>query len=549
MDKFVKKLGPKASGSRPQLSTQPIEKVLQDNFGFAEFRSPFQENAIRSLLPRDRDVYVCLPTGGGKSLCYQLPTLAHSAGLTIVVSPLIALINDQILHLKKKNIRAETINSTLSKSALSKIVDDLAYGVRIDDPIRFVYVCPETLKTEKFMRAISGQVRMKRILYIAVDEAHCVSQMGHDFRKDYLLIGNFVKNLRQQMGAGTNLPVIALTATATKEVRLDIERHCHLSDNYLNIVGSTFRDNLFYDVKILNPTTGNGRGHARKDLVKFIKKNLATAGVGIIYCRTREDCSYLESDLASDFERSPEKITVRAFHAGFTSKVREEIQNQWQEEKVKVMIATLAFGMGIDKANVRFVVHWSLPKSLTSYYQESGRAGRDGRGSFCRLYFSMEDCRSIRFLINKEYNDLAKGQGRIYYNNVIILHAGGANAAVAAAGPEVGVVGLSLAALAPAVLPIGKATGLLAAALHGGLVLGQPLFGPFPHASDLRVEAPAIMFEAGVNIVPRHDLLEHLDHEPALSFAGGPAAGRLVFEVAFLTEIFLGDLSQEHPLA
>ena len=418
MDKFVKKLGPKLSDNLPKLSSSPLEQILEEKFKFSKFRSPFQENAIRNLLNRDKDVYICLPTGGGKSLCYQLPTLCYNLGLTIVVSPLLALINDQILHLKKFKIRAETLNSSLGKNATIKIIDDLSYGNRISDPIRFLYVCPETLKTEKFLNAIKPQLRMKRILYLAIDEAHCVSQMGHDFRKDYLLIGKFADRIRQE---DKNIPIIALTATATNEVRLDIENHCHLRKDYLKITGSTFRSNLFYDVKIIE--NNSGRCKAKTDMIKFIAKSLPQGisetsksskscdGVGIIYCRTRDDCNFLAEDLRNNSDLKKLNLPIEAFHAGLTPKNRQTVQNNWQNESTKIIIATLAFGMGIDKPNVRFVIHWSLPKTLTSYYQESGRAGRDGKDSFCRLYFSPDDCRSIRFLINKEFNETAKKCG------------------------------------------------------------------------------------------------------------------------------------------
>lgn len=396
--------------------------------------------AIDTILKRDKDVYICLPTGGGKSLTYQLPTLCFDAGLSIIVSPLLALINDQIAHLKGFGVRAESINSSLSKAKTQQLVDDLAYGQRLDDPIKFVYVCPETLKTEKFMNAILPQLKMKRILYLAIDEAHCVSQMGHDFRKDYLQIFNFVEKIRSM---DANIPVICLTATATQEVRLDIEKYCGLRKNYESITGSTFRNNLYYDVKMVD--SQSGRGKARLNLIEYIQchflgenpvavtrkrdanKNLklelenvqlksSSKGVGIIYCRTRDECNFLAEDLKSDFD-STCPIKISAFHAGFSTKERDQIQTDWQEEKIHVIIATLAFGMGIDKSNVRFVVHWNVPKSLTAYYQESGRAGRDGLESFCRLYFSVEDCRSIRFLMNKEFNELAKveGQDFIYF--------------------------------------------------------------------------------------------------------------------------------------
>ena len=209
---------------KPKLTTEAeadIKSVLLKKFKHQDFRSPIQEDAVRAISEREpgKDYYVCLPTGAGKSLCYQLPTLAHTYGVTIVVSPLLALINDQIEHLAKLDIRAETLNSSLTEKKRKEVISDLD-GMHNKVPIKFLYVCPETLKTDKFQQAITPLIREKSILYVAVDEAHCVSQMGHDFRKDYLLVGDFIQKIRKSI---PDLATISLSATVTKQVKIDID--------------------------------------------------------------------------------------------------------------------------------------------------------------------------------------------------------------------------------------------------------------------------------------------------------------------------------------
>ena len=270
MDKFVVKLG---DNNKPKLSSDDLKTILLKKFKHENFRSPIQEDAVTQISKREpgTDYYVCLPTGAGKSLCYQLPTLAHTHGVTIVVSPLLALINDQIEHLKKLNIRAETINSTISEKTRKQVIADLE-GSHHKVPIKFLYVCPETLKTEKFMQALTPLIRSKSILYVAIDEAHCVSQMGHDFRRDYLLVGDFIENIRKSV---PDVATISLSATVTKEVKIDIEHFLKLRKGYKKFIASVYRENIFYDTFIVGMAgSGNGRGKARIDLVNYIKKCL-----------------------------------------------------------------------------------------------------------------------------------------------------------------------------------------------------------------------------------------------------------------------------------
>ncbi|XP_060077639.1 ATP-dependent DNA helicase Q5-like isoform X2 [Ylistrum balloti] len=334
-----------------------------------------------------------MPTGAGKSLCYQLPARFGKVGVTLVVSPLIALMQDQLDHLDHLKIPSETLNSKQSAKEKKRVLGDLNSS---KPRTRLLYITPEQAATDGFRTIVQSLIKKKLLRYLVVDEAHCVSQWGHDFRPDYLKLGQ----LRRKM---PGIPCIALTATATSEVVTDIEKQLQLKAPVKKFKSSCFRPNLFYDVAMKEVI-----GNPYEDLNKFARtalnclnaedeiENWREFGCGIVYCRTRNGCDEVASHL------SRLGLPSKPYHAGLKNDVREEIQNSWMEGKFPIIAATISFGMGVDKANVRFVAHWTLPKSMAGYYQESGRAGRDGKKSYCRLYYARHERDTVAFLIQKE---------------------------------------------------------------------------------------------------------------------------------------------------
>uniref|UniRef100_A0A8C9R5F7 ATP-dependent DNA helicase n=1 Tax=Scleropages formosus TaxID=113540 RepID=A0A8C9R5F7_SCLFO len=357
-----------------------IHGALKTHFGFDRFRSQQQEDAVKAIVKGDQDVFVCMPTGAGKSLCYQLPALLAS-GITLVISPLIALIQDQVEQLRSRNIPACSINSKLPPRERGLILADL----QCESPrLKLLYVTPEMLSSASFQPCLSGLSSRGLVSYLAVDEAHCVSQWGHDFRPDYLKLGEL-------RGLLSGVPCLALTATAPARVREDICRALRLRSP-LSFSTPVFRSNLHYDI-IYRELVPDQYGHLHTFIVKALG---GSSGCGIIYCRTRHSCEEVAHQLTLL------GVLAKPYHAGLKAADRTDAQNDWMQGKVPVIVATISFGMGVDKANVRFVVHWNLAKSLASYYQESGRAGRDGLPSLCRVYYSVQDQNQIRFLIQKE---------------------------------------------------------------------------------------------------------------------------------------------------
>ena len=343
-------------------SADKIFEVLKRYWGFTEFR-PVQERIIRSAMA-GRDTLALMPTGGGKSLTYQVPGLAQP-GLCIVVTPLIALMKDQVDRLRARRIPAVAIHSGLSPRQIDIALDNCVYG-----DVKFLYVAPERLATEAFRLRVE---RMK-VSLLAVDEAHCISQWGYDFRPSYLRIAE----LREKL---PGVPVLALTASATKLVAEDIMRHLRFAEPH--ILRSSFaRPNLSYSVRRTDDKNGQ--------LLRLVQN---VPGSGIVYVRTREG-----TEQVADMLRR-QGVTAAAYHGGMGHAERSLRQEEWVAGRTRVMVATNAFGMGIDKSDVRYVIHYNMPKDMESYYQEAGRAGRDGAPSSCILLYSGQDVRTNEFLI------------------------------------------------------------------------------------------------------------------------------------------------------
>ncbi len=356
-----------AVSSSPKMN---LKKELQKYFGFDTFKGE-QEKIIKSILS-GKDTFVIMPTGGGKSMCYQLPALV-SSGVAIVVSPLIALMKNQVDLIRgyssQDNI-AHFLNSTLSKAQQKKVKADLTEG-----RTKMLYVAPETLTKQENISFFSDL----EISFVAVDEAHCISEWGHDFRPEYRKLRDMIDMINPE------LPIIALTATATPKVQDDIVKNLNLRTPNV-FVDSFNRANLYYEIvpKITKEQT-------LKSIVKFI--NTMKGKSGIIYTLNRKTTEELAQTLQAN------GISAVAYHAGLEAAIRSQRQDQFLMEKVDVIVATIAFGMGIDKPDVRFVIHYNIPKSLENYYQETGRAGRDGMEGKCLLYYSHKDVQKLEHLM------------------------------------------------------------------------------------------------------------------------------------------------------
>ncbi|GAB4332781.1 MAG: hypothetical protein OHK0038_08680 [Flammeovirgaceae bacterium] len=368
-----------------------MEKLLRDKlkevFGYNSFRGN-QEAVIKNIM-QGKNTFVIMPTGAGKSMCYQLPAVIKE-GTAIVISPLIALMKNQVDQLNALGVNAQFLNSTLSKAEMTKVKKELLEG-----KVKLLYVAPESLTKDTNVELL----KKCQISFVAVDEAHCISEWGHDFRPEYRRI----KSIIEMIG---DLTIIALTATATPKVRQDIQKNLKMEDADV-FLSSFYRENLFYDVRPKH-------GDTKKHLIKFIKQHKGKSG--IVYCLSRKKVEEIAEFLkVNDIKALP-------YHAGMDAADRMKNQDAFLNEDVDVIVATIAFGMGIDKPDVRFVVHYDAPKSLEGYYQETGRAGRDGLASQCLMFFSEDDIEKLE-KFNKDKTVTERDNARIlleemtYYAN------------------------------------------------------------------------------------------------------------------------------------
>ena len=380
--------GPAFANAPPQLSqlqhpwSKDVKAALKARFHLQGFR-PNQLEAINATLA-GKDAFVLMPTGGGKSLCYQLPSIVNSGktqGVTVVISPLLSLMQDQVDHLQRLKIQALLVNSEVTAEH-RRLVMDCLKGMNPQKFCQLLYITPEMInKSQAMVTAFRSLYQRGKLARIVIDEAHCVSQWGHDFRPDYKLLGE----VRQQF---RGVPVIALTATATENVKVDVIHNLGIQG--CEVFTQSFnRPNLTYEVRT--------KGKA-KDVIESIVNTINTSyreQSGIIYCLSKKNCEDIAGKLAKEYG-----IPAHHYHAGMEPEEKKQVQKQWQAGRYHVIVATIAFGMGIDKPDVRFVIHNTIPKSLEGYYQETGRAGRDGKRSGCYMYYGYQDTSMIKRMID-----------------------------------------------------------------------------------------------------------------------------------------------------
>ncbi|KAF3388989.1 ATP-dependent DNA helicase hus2/rqh1 [Penicillium rolfsii] len=361
--------------------SQEVKTVLKERFHLRGFR-PNQLEAIDATLG-GKDTFVLMPTGGGKSLCYQLPSIVtggRTHGVTLVVSPLLSLMEDQVDHLRKLNIKAFLINGETEKTERSWIINQLSH--RDAEGLELLYITPEMInKNQNLVRALENLHRRGKLARLVIDEAHCVSQWGHDFRPDYKELGEVRAKL-------PGVPVMALTATATENVKVDVIHNLKMTGCEV-FLQSFNRPNLTYEVR---PKGKNDEVLA--SIAETITKSYKNQ-CGIVYCLSRKTCEKVAEDLRKTY-----RLKAAHYHAGMKSDDKTKVQKEWQTGKWHIIVATIAFGMGIDKPDVRFVMHHSIPKSLEGYYQETGRAGRDGKRSGCYLYYGYKDAATLKRMID-----------------------------------------------------------------------------------------------------------------------------------------------------
>ncbi|PWY70964.1 recQ family helicase MusN [Aspergillus heteromorphus CBS 117.55] len=382
--------------------SKDVRNALKDRFHLRGFRMN-QLEAIDATLS-GKDAFVLMPTGGGKSLCYQLPSVVSSGssrGVTLVISPLLSLMQDQVSHLKKLNIKAHLLNGETPKEQRQWIMNTLSSSLAEED-IELLYITPEMVnKSQAVIRSLEKLNRSGRLARIVIDEAHCVSQWGHDFRPDYKELGG----LRNQL---SGVPMMALTATATENVKVDVIHNLKMEG--CEVFSQSFnRPNLTYEVRVKKKGA---------ELLASIANTISTSyknKSGIVYCLSRKTCEKVAEQL-----RDEHRVKAEHYHAGMDSESRAKVQQSWQAGRTHVIVATIAFGMGIDKPDVRFVIHHSIPKSLEGYYQETGRAGRDGKRSGCYLYYCYKDTTTLMSMIDKsDGSKQQKNRQRQMLHNVV----------------------------------------------------------------------------------------------------------------------------------
>ncbi|MCP4176563.1 MAG: DNA helicase RecQ [bacterium] len=362
-----------------------MEKILKEVFGYKNFR-PLQKEIIKNILEK-KDSLIIMPTGGGKSLCYQVPALLFD-GLTIVVSPLISLMQDQVYQLKEIGINAAVLNSSISRDEYFANVNNI-----LSNSIKLLYLAPETLVQERTVNLLSKV----KVDFITVDEAHCISEWGHEFRPEYRKITEFRKKFPDAVCA-------AFTATATPRVQKDIMECLNFNNDNL-FIASFNRKNLFLEiVPKISP---------EEQTVSLIENFIDQQG--IIYCQSRK-----QVDALADF-LTDRGYLAKPYHAGLSSEERLNNQNLFVKDDINIIVATIAFGMGINKPNIRYVIHYDLPKNIESYYQQIGRAGRDGLYAHCRLLFSYGDIRKIKYFIEQMKNENEKRIANIHLNSIVAL--------------------------------------------------------------------------------------------------------------------------------
>jgi len=359
-----------------------LKERLKEIFGYSQFRGE-QEVIIQNIL-LGKNTFVIMPTGAGKSLCYQLPALV-SEGLTIVISPLIALMKNQVDQLTAFGINAQFLNSTLTKSEMTRVKNDA-----LDGSLKLLYIAPESLTKEDNLDFL----KKVKIAFVAIDEAHCISEWGHDFRPEYRRIYGIIENIG-------NLPIIALTATATPKVQQDIRKNLQMEE--AETFKSSFnRKNLYYEIRPKKDT--------KKQLIRYVRNNKGKSG--IVYCLSRKTVEEVAELL------SVNDVRALPYHAGLDSNTRMSNQDAFLNEDCDVIVATIAFGMGIDKPDVRFVIHYDVPKSLEGYYQETGRAGRDGLEGNCLMFYSYDDIQKLE-KFNKDKTVTERDNARHLLNEMV----------------------------------------------------------------------------------------------------------------------------------
>lgn len=361
------------------MDTLELHKALKQYFGYDTFRGR-QEEVIQNLLAGN-DGFVIMPTGAGKSLCYQLPAIL-SEGTALVVSPLIALMKNQVDQMQGLGIEAGFLNSSMNKADYEAVKQKT-----IDGQLKLLYVAPETLVREEF----DDFIRKAKVSFVAVDEAHCISEWGHDFRPEY-------RRIRPILSQHNRVPIIALTATATPKVQLDVQHNLQITESPL-FISSFNRTNLYYEIRDkVNPV---------QEIVRFIKQHSGKSG--ILYCLSRRKVEEMAKILVVN------GINAVPYHAGLDSEVRSRHQDMFLSEEIQVVVATIAFGMGIDKPDVRFVIHYDVPKSIESYYQETGRGGRDGLEGNCILFYDFNDIIKLeKFMKDKPLSEREAGKHLLY---------------------------------------------------------------------------------------------------------------------------------------